>query len=127
MCGNRFREARGVDHGGRAVMRLEKWAAAAFLAGCVLLRAVASERLEFDLSQSGTFTVERGHGYDLGTRPAGANPFYYSVKVPEGTWRVTVLLGAPDRAGARTVRAESRRWMAGAVRTEPGARIAGAY
>lgn len=104
-------------------MRLEKWAAAAFLAGCVLLRAVASERLEFDLSQSGTFTVERGHGYDLGTRPAGANPFYYSVKVPEGMWRVTVLLGAPDRAGETTVKAESRRLMLESVRTEPGEQI----
>jgi lysophospholipase L1-like esterase len=40
----------------------------------------------------------------------GAAPFYFSVKVPEGNYRVTVHLGSVE-AGTTTVKAELRRLM----------------
>ena len=54
-----------------------------------------------------------GYGYDIVDAPAakGCNPFFFSVKVPDGNYRVTVVLGSRKRAAETTVRAESRRLM----------------
>jgi lysophospholipase L1-like esterase len=78
-----------------------------------------------------------GYGFDLGSKVAcverggddvlrggfctSDQPFYFSVAVPEGNYRVTVTLG--DRAGesVTTVKAESRRLMLEKVRTAAGA------
>ena len=38
-------------------------------------------------------------------------PFYFSVKVPDGNYKVTVTLGSPKKKAITTVRAESRRLM----------------
>jgi lysophospholipase L1-like esterase len=46
-------------------------------------------------------------------------PFYFSVKVPEGSYRVTVHLGG-DEAGETTVKAELRRLMLEKVHTAAG-------
>jgi lysophospholipase L1-like esterase len=74
----------------------------------------------FDLATEAAYTPERGHGFDLGTAPnAEGKPFYFSVAVPEGNWRVTVELGGAE-AGDTTIKAESRRLMAEGVRTAPG-------
>lgn len=71
----------------------------------------------FDLATESAFTPERGHGFDLGTAPNDENqPFYFSVTVPEGNWRVTVTFGG-DTAGDTTVKAESRRLMVESLRT----------
>lgn len=53
------------------------------------------------------YTVEKGHGFDLGTKPGTDTPFFFSVAVPEGNYRVTVTLG--DAAGETdtTIRSES--------------------
>ena len=58
-----------------------------------------------------TFDEERGYGYDFGRGWDGksAAPFYFSVNVPDGNYRVTVTLGSKKRAGETTVRCESRR------------------
>ena len=66
------------------------------------------------------YTEERGFGYELVTEShtTGA-AFLYSIKVPEGNYRVTVILGGDD-AGNTTVKAESRRLMLEAVVTAPG-------
>lgn len=52
-----------------------------------------------------------GYGYDLqGAPQAGSHaPFFFSVRVPDGNYRVTVRLGSPTTAGVTTVRGESRR------------------
>jgi lysophospholipase L1-like esterase len=64
-----------------------------------------------------------GYGYDLTAQPpAAASPFYFSVKVPDGNYRVTVTLGSPRRKGNTVVRAESRRLMMEEVPTRKGER-----
>jgi lysophospholipase L1-like esterase len=49
-----------------------------------------------------------------------AEPFWFSVDVPEGNYRVTVTLGDPASATRTTVKAESRRLFLERVATDPG-------
>lgn len=96
------------------------------LAAALLLSTVARSEgfvREFDLSQPaaiGAFTPANGAGFDLGTRPQANAPFYFSVAVPEGNYRVTVVLGDAKAPGATLVRAESRRLLLETVRTAAG-------
>lgn len=56
------------------------------------------------------YTAEKGYGYDLQPTSMGENkPFYFSVLVPDGNYKVTVRLGSKNKAGITTVRGESRR------------------
>ena len=72
------------------------------------------------------------YGFDFGTtaqavagkgKSAGYitadKPFYFSVAVPEGNYKVTLTLGGAD-ASLTTVKAESRRLMLEKVVTKPG-------
>ena len=54
-----------------------------------------------------------GYGYDVVEAPTAKNvsPFYFSVKVPDGNYRVSVRLGSKKSGGETTVRAESRRMI----------------
>lgn len=47
------------------------------------------------LSPEDRYTPEKGYGYDLLASPdeSGDRPYYVSVQVPDGNYRVTVLLG----------------------------------
>lgn len=49
-----------------------------------------------------------------------AQPFSFSVAVPEGNYRVTVTLGDPERESVTTVKAERRRLMLERVQTAAG-------
>lgn len=53
------------------------------------------------------YTTERGYGFDLGTKPGTDTPWFFSVKVPEGNYRVTVTLGDPAGESDTTIRSES--------------------
>jgi len=61
-------------------------------------------------------TATPAFGFDLGTVPSSftadscnsVNPFFFSIAVPDGNYRVTLRLGGPV-ASTTTVRAESRR------------------
>ena len=82
------------------------------------------------------YSKETGYGFDFGTVPTavdrggkdllkadfvtGDKPFYFSVKVPEGNYLVTLTLGDSKGASATTVKAESRRLMLENAVTEPG-------
>jgi lysophospholipase L1-like esterase len=67
------------------------------------------------------FDAGRGYGFDLGTSPGpGDQPFFFSVAVPEGNYRVTVTFGAAATASDNTVKAESRQLMLEDVDTRPG-------
>jgi len=82
------------------------------------------------------FNENSGYGFDLDSRPSaisregknilGADyiisdkPFYFSVNVPEGNYKVTVTLGDIKGNSQTTVRAESRRLMLQEVKTKPG-------
>lgn len=77
-----------------------------------------------------------GFGFDLWTHPkmintgneeglkknalASDKPFYFSVKLPQGNYEVTVWNGNPDEKSITTVKAESRRLMVERSVTEPG-------
>ena len=50
-------------------------------------------------------------------------PFYFSIPVPEGNYRVTVVLGGKD-ASVTTVRAEARRLMLEKIPIAAGKTIA---
>ena len=71
------------------------------------------------ISASTSYSDDRGYGFDFATRPGGDRPFFFSVAVPEGNYRVTVTLGGP-KAATTTVRAESRRLVAESVATRAG-------
>jgi hypothetical protein len=66
------------------------------------------------------YTDELGYGYDVTSAPDKKNPstpFYFSVKVPDGNYRVTVKLGGKKNSDT-TVRAEGRRLMMDHVTTK---------
>lgn len=66
--------------------------------------------------QTGTY------GYDFGTEQNGTDPFFFSVDLPEGNYRVTVVLGG-EAAAETAVKSESRRLMLPPVATVPGERV----
>ncbi len=64
-------------------------------------------------------------GFDLRTSPTiqdntctNDQPFFFSLPVPEGSYRITVALGGPE-ASVTTVRAEARRLMLEKISTGP--------
>ncbi len=64
-------------------------------------------------------------GFDLLPSPAiegksctSDKPFFFSVPIPEGSYRITVVLGGPQ-ASVTTVRAEGRRLMLEKIATKP--------
>ena len=82
----------------------------------------AAPLTEHRLSPEDRYTPEKGYGYDLLASPdeSGDCPYYVSVQVPDGNYRVTVLLGNRKEAGVTTVRAESRRLFLESVPTKKG-------
>jgi len=71
-----------------------------------------AETFKFDLTKSQpTYSDATGYGYDIIQAPAKGElkPFYFSVKVPDGNYKVTVKIGSPKKAANTTVRAEDRR------------------
>jgi len=80
-----------------------------------------AETQTFNLATESAFTSERGHGFDLGTAPDAAGKlFYFSVALPEGSYRVIVTFGDAHAASDNTIKAESRQLMLEHVTTTPG-------
>ena len=97
----------------------------------VPLQQLANERMAggavpletcMSLSSEDRYTPERGYGYDILPSPEQGSdrPYYVSVRVPDGNYRVTVMLGSRKAEGRTTVRAESRRLFLNDVRTRKG-------
>lgn len=87
----------------------------------LLMGAADPGERRFDLRDPATrqpYDAARGYGVEPGGGEAG---FAFSVAAEEGNHRVTVTFGDPRRSGVTTVKAESRRLMADAVRTRAGA------
>src|ERR1017187_7207437 len=73
------------------------------------------------------YSAETGYGFEPGAKLtvenvsvpslASTNPFYFSVKLPEGNYRVTVLL---DEGSVTTIKAELRRLMVQHAQTAKG-------
>ncbi|WP_294552718.1 rhamnogalacturonan acetylesterase [uncultured Bacteroides sp.] len=76
----------------------------------------------FKLSDVPRYSEKTGYGYDrVDTPKKDSNaPFYFSVRVPDGNYRVTVRLGSKKQAGNTTVRAESRRLFVENLPTKKG-------
>lgn len=68
------------------------------------------------------YSAEKGQGYDIVAAPKAKSnaPFFYSVKVADGNYKVTVVLGSKKKAGKTVVRAENRRLMLDEVSTRKG-------
>jgi lysophospholipase L1-like esterase len=82
------------------------------------------------------YSKETGYGFEPGANVTNANqeagdalhrgavtgsqPFFFSVAVPEGNYRVTVTLGDPAADAVTTVKAETRRLMLERIRTAAG-------
>lgn len=58
-----------------------------------------------------------GYGYDFGTSPSakGDKPYFFSARVPDGNYMVTMKLGDKRRKSSTVVRAENRRLMVNEV------------
>ncbi len=77
----------------------------------------------FDLvATQPTYSTEVGYGYDILPAPTkdSTAPFYFSVKVPDGNYKITVELGSKRRASHNTIKAESRRLMLENISTAKG-------
>ena len=89
------------------------------------------------LTPADIYTKEKGYGFDFvnivkestlidakfkkedrGTSPTA--PFFLSVNVPDGNYKVTVTLGNKKVAGNTVVRAESRRLFVEDLQTKKG-------
>lgn len=65
--------------------------------------------------------VTRTRGGDLNSDFLTGNlPFYFSVDLPEGNYKVTVTLGDAEEATETVIKAESRRLMFDVIKTKPG-------
>ena len=76
--------------------------------------ALTAQTFDFDMTKSQpTYSQENGFGYDVLPAPdkkKPAEPFYFSVRVPDGNYHVRVVLGGKKNSNT-TVRAEGRRLM----------------
>ena len=81
-----------------------------------------AQTFDFDMTKAQpVYNDEAGYGYDVLPVPGKKStvPFYFSVKVPDGNYKVRVVLGG-KKAANTTVRAESRRLMVENVDTKKG-------
>jgi lysophospholipase L1-like esterase len=88
---------------------------------------VAGDRVK--VSPEAAYSKETGYGFDLGTKPSqldwgvtSGKPFFFSVALPEGNYRVTARLGDSAGGCVTTVKAESRRLMIERSASTPGER-----
>ena len=74
------------------------------------------------ITETDVYTDEIGYGYDLQPAPTKKStaPYFFSVKVPDGNYHVTVTLGSKKRAANTSVRGESRRLFVENVATKKG-------
>lgn len=90
-----------------------------------LTSMVGANAQSFDIDMTKAqpvYSAEKGQGYDIVAAPKAKNnaPFFYSVKVADGNYKVTVVLGSKKKAGKTVVRAENRRLMLDEVSTKKG-------
>jgi lysophospholipase L1-like esterase len=79
------------------------------------------------MAPTNVYSDAAGYGFEPGASVVATgrsiistNPFYFSVKLPEGNYRVAVTLGDPAGESTTTVKAELRRLMLEKVHTAPG-------
>jgi lysophospholipase L1-like esterase len=87
----------------------------------VLAETVYNKQLGYGFEPGANIScVNRNSGDDLRTDLCSSDkPFYFSVALPEGNYRVSVIFGDATRETVTTVKAELRRLMIERVVTEP--------
>ena len=90
-----------------------------------LTSIVGANAQSFDIDMTKVqpaYSAENGQGYDIVAAPKAKSnaPFFYSVKVADGNYKVTVVLGSKKKVGKTVVRAENRRLMLDEVSTKKG-------
>lgn len=80
---------------------------------CTVAALSAQDKAQtYRLADAPRYSDETGYGYDLAATPTKGSKapfFFFSVRVPDGNYQVTVRLGNKKQAGVTTVRGESRR------------------
>ncbi len=73
------------------------------------------------------YSKAAGHGFETGATLSATNgcitsdkPFYFSVTLPEGNYKVTVTLGDAGKDSTATIKAEARRLMLENIHTAAG-------
>jgi len=128
--------------------KLTKITLACLLSGSSLFAQEAKTSFKFDfgtgkpasgytkVGPTDVYSKDKGYGFDFGTTATATDrggkdllkadfvssdkPFYFSVKVPEGNYLVTLTLGDAKGTSLNTVKAESRRLMLENAATEKG-------
>jgi lysophospholipase L1-like esterase len=105
-------------------------------AGSATLQAQTSYKFDFSggppaagwiaIAPTNFYSTEAGYGYERGANvsiagnaTASARPFYFSAKLPEGNYQVTVTLGGSAES-TTTIKAELRRLMLEKIHTDAG-------
>lgn len=103
-----------------------------FIAALLLPSITLAQTFDFDMTVSQpVYSDEVGYGFDIISTPVssskskgsslkGNSPFYFSVKVPDGNYKVKVELGSKKKAGNTVVRAENRRLFVENANTAKG-------
>ena len=80
-----------------------------------------AQTFDFDMTKpQPRYDSQNGYGYDILPSPDKKKPslpFFFSVAVPDGNYRVTVVLGGKKNSDT-TVRAEGRRLMMDNITTK---------
>ena len=89
---------------------------------CMNAMAETQQTFQYDMTKpQPVYSDEYGYGYDVIEAPNGkARPFFFSQKVDDGNYKVTVVLGSKKQAGSTVVRAESRRLFVEETTTKKG-------
>lgn len=91
-----------------------------FLLSCAKEEATDNFRFYFGAGNKKRFTkiteqtlygINAPYGYDLNSVPGTDAPFFFSIDLPEGNYKVTVTLGNEAHDTNTTIKAESRRLM----------------
>jgi len=88
----------------------------------ISLHAEEFASLTVDFPKVAAYSKDSGYGYDMNTQWDGRakTPFFFSVNVPDGNYRVTVTIGSKKRAANTTIRCESRRLYIENLATKKG-------
>lgn len=83
-----------------------------------------AQKYDFDMTTpQPQYTDSAGYGYDRGTEAVSEKnhrPMFFSVKVPEGNYKVSVTFGNERYAGVTALRSETRRLVEEKVCTRKG-------
>lgn len=104
---------------------MKKLIAMAF-AGIMFATAANAETYNLTQQQP-VYSSGNGYGWDIMQAPTDKElkkgvirPLFFSVKVPDGNYKVTVVIGSKKRAGNTVVRAENRRLFVENCTTKKG-------